>query len=167
MALSRYLRPIEYAGIDPSLARSVPPSILTEVSKEVKKAEAEAQPKKRGTYLTFTAKEKVRVATYGSINGAHAAVKRFSKEFAKDLKENTVRDWIKAYQKELQRKRTLADIGDELAVKELPMKKRGRPCLLRENLDAEVQTILKAMRQSGAVVNTSIAIATATGVVSK
>ena len=47
------------------------------------------------------------------------------------------------------------------------MKKRGRPCLLRENLDAEVQTILKAMRQSGAVVNTSIAIATATGVVSK
>ena len=47
------------------------------------------------------------------------------------------------------------------------MKKRGRPCLLRENLDTEVQTILKAMHQSGAVVNTSIAIATATGVVSK
>ena len=92
MALSRYLCPIEDAGIDPSLARSVPPSILTEVSKEVKKAEAEARPKKRGMYLTFTAKEKARVATYGSINGARAAVKRFSKEFAKDLKENTVRE---------------------------------------------------------------------------
>ena len=91
MALSRYLCPIEYAGIDPSLARSIPPSILTEVSKEVKKAEAEVRPKKRGTYLTFTAKEKARVATYGSINGARAAVKRFSKEFAKALKENTVR----------------------------------------------------------------------------
>ena len=67
LSLSRYLRPIEYAGIDPSLPRSVPPSILTEVNKEVKKAKAEARPKKRGTYLTFTAKEKARVATYGSI----------------------------------------------------------------------------------------------------
>ena len=43
MALFRYLRPIENAGIDPSLARSVHPSILTEVSKEVKKTEAEAK----------------------------------------------------------------------------------------------------------------------------
>ena len=75
MALSHYLHPIEHAGIDPPLARSVPPSILTEVSKEVKKAEAEARPKKRGTYLTFTAKEKARVATYGSINGASGVTK--------------------------------------------------------------------------------------------
>ena len=81
MTLSCYLRPINYTGIDPSLARSVPPSILTEVSKEVKKAEAEERPKKRGTYLTFTAKEKARVATYGSINRARAAVERFSKEY--------------------------------------------------------------------------------------
>ena len=65
------------------------------------------------------------------------------------------------------RKCKLAYIGDELAVKEFPMNKWGRPCLLSENLDAEVQTILKAMRQSGAVVNTSSAVATATGVVSK
>ena len=78
-----------------------------------------------------------------------------------------MRDWIEAYQKELWRKRTLADIGDELKVKELPMRKWGRPCLLRGSLDAEVQTILKAMCQSGAVVNTSIAVATATGAVSK
>ena len=74
-SLSLSIHPIEYAGIDPSLARSVPPSILTEVSKEVKKAEAEARPKKRGTYLTFTAKEKARVATYGSINGASRVTK--------------------------------------------------------------------------------------------
>ena len=56
-----------------------------------------------------TAEEKARVATYGSINGA-CAIKHFSKELGKDLKENMVRDWIKAYQ-ELRRKRTLADIG--------------------------------------------------------
>ena len=100
MGLYRYLHPIENASIDPSLLRSVPPSVLTEGSKEVKKVEA--RPKKRGTYLTVAAKEKARVTTYGSVNGACAALKCFSKELGKDLKENTLRDWIKAYQKELQ-----------------------------------------------------------------
>ena len=64
MAQCRYLHPIEKAGIDPSLSRSVPPFVLTKVSKKVKKAEARL---KRGTYLTVAAEEKVRVATYGSI----------------------------------------------------------------------------------------------------
>lgn len=39
-------------------------------------------------------------------------------------------------------------------------KRWGRPCLLGEKIDTEVQTILRAMRDNGAVVNTSIAIAT-------
>ena len=46
-------------------------------------------------------------------------------------------------------------------------KKRGKPFLLGDKIDAEVQTILRAMRESGAVVNTSITIATGTGVVRK
>ena len=74
--------------------------MLTEGSKEVKKAEA--RPKKRGTYLTIATEENARVAMYGSVSGTRAAVKRFSKEHGKDLKENTLRDWIKAYQRELQ-----------------------------------------------------------------
>ena len=61
MALYCYLCPIENAGIDPSLSRSVPPSVLTEVSKEVK--EVEVRPKKRSTYLTVTAEEKAKVTT--------------------------------------------------------------------------------------------------------
>ena len=100
MGLYRYLHPIKNAGINPSLSRSVPPFVLTEGRKEVKKAEA--QPMKCGTYLTVATEEKARVATYGSVNGARAAVKCFSKELGEDLKENTLREWIKAYQKELQ-----------------------------------------------------------------
>ena len=41
----------------------------------------------------------------------------------------------------------------------VPGKIRGRPFLLGVTVDAEVQAILRAMRDSGAVVNTSIAIA--------
>ena len=48
MALYRYLCPIKNASIDPSLSQSVPPSVLTKVSKEVKKAEA--RPKKCSAY---------------------------------------------------------------------------------------------------------------------
>ena len=53
---------------------AIRPSFHTHRSQQ--SGEAEMRPKKHGTYLTFTAKEKARVATYGGINGARAAVKR-------------------------------------------------------------------------------------------
>ena len=101
---------------------------------------------------------------YGSTNGVRTTVKRFGKE----LKENMVSDRVKAYESELQRRPTSTEIGDgSLAVTKLLSKKWGRPLLLGKKIDTEVQTILRAMRDSGAVFNTSIAIATSTGVVHK
>ena len=166
MALFKYLRPVE-SPLDPQgpLSQAVPCAVISEVNQELKKAEATL--KKRGRYLSFTAEQKAQVAKCGSTNGVRAAVKRFSKEFEKELKENTVRDWVKAYSRELGRKRTSTEIGDDLVVTELPGKKRGRPFLLGEKIDSEVQTIIRSMRDNGAVVNTSIAFATATGVVNK
>ena len=153
MALFRYLRPFDSAlDLQGPLSQAVPHVVIEEVSKEVKKAEA--QPKKRGQYLLFTAEEKVQVARYASTNGVRAAVRHFSVKFGKDLKENTVRDWVKAYNKELQSKSASTEIGDDLAVMKLPSKRRGRPCLWGERIDIEVQTILRAMHDNGAVVNT-------------
>ena len=83
------------------------------------------------------------------------------------LKENTVRDWSKSYQRELQNKRRSAKPGCDVVVSQLPSKRYGRPLLLGEKIDAEIQTIIEAMRDNGAVVNTSIAIAIAIGVVRK
>ena len=166
MALFRYLRPVD-SVLDPHgpLLNAVPRGVIEEVNQELKKAET--QPRKRGRYLFFTAEEKAKVARYGSSHGVLAAVKRFSREFEKDLKENTVRDWVKAYNKELRSKCASTETGGDLAVTKLPSKKRGRPFLLGEKVDREVQTIIRTMRDHGAVVNTSITIATATGVVRK
>ena len=50
-------------------------------------------------------------------------------------------------------------------VTELPSKKKGRPLLLGEKLDQQVKTYLHALRSSGAVVNTAIALARAQGIV--
>ena len=43
------------------------------------------RPKKHSTYLTVIVEEKTRVETYGSVNRANAAVKRFSKELGTGL----------------------------------------------------------------------------------
>ena len=92
MALYRYFRPAD--GVLDSkgpLSGTIAPSVLAEVNKEVKSV-AGAQKKKRGLYLFFTPEEKARVAQYaGGIHGVRAAIRRFSCEFGKELKENTVR----------------------------------------------------------------------------
>jgi len=50
-------------------------------------------------------------------------------------------------------------------VKELPPKKRGRPLLVGNVLDAQVQLYLKELQNNGAVINTAIVMATAEGLV--
>ena len=91
MTLYRWFCPVDVV-LDPKgpLSHTVPPNVITEVNKEVKNA---SQTKKRGSYLSFTAKEEVLVAKYGSTNKVRAAV---SNELGEYLKESTVRDWVKA-----------------------------------------------------------------------
>ena len=50
---------------------------------------------------------------------------------------------------------------------QLPQGKIGRPLLLGETLDQQVQAYLHMLRDSGGVINTSIAIAAATGIIRK
>ena len=77
------------------------------------------KPKKPSQYFSFTAEEKAQVARYASTNGVCAAVRYFRVKFDKDLKENTMRDWVKAYNKELRSKSASTEIGDDLAVMKL------------------------------------------------
>ena len=50
---------------------------------------------------------------------------------------------------------------------EIPEKKRGRPCLLSDELDKQVQSYLLQLRDNGSVVNTNVAIACALGLYSE
>lgn len=52
-----------------------------------------------------------------------------------------------------------------MTIKTLPEKKHGRPLLLGEELDTQVQAYIKSMREGGAVINTAITIAYAEGIV--
>lgn len=96
-----------------SLVQVVPHAVLDEVNNGMKD-KSEKQMRKRGLYLSSTAKEKLHVAKHGSSYRVCAVVKCFSKGIGKDLNENTVRIWVKAYNKELRRKCSLTEIRGNL-----------------------------------------------------
>ena len=54
---------------------------------------------------------------------------------------------------------------NKIDIDELPTKKRGRPFLLGEDLDRQVQAYLTHLRSTGLLVNTAITLGVAEGIV--
>ena len=122
MALLKYLHPLDEMP-DPSgpLSSVIPSKTIVEVNKVVR--EAKMKEKKRGEYTRLTQKEKA-IGKYASEHGVTKTVKRYSD---KDVKESSIRDWKKMYEKELRDKCKGAEPGETIVVDVLPVKKRGRP----------------------------------------
>ena len=120
---------------------------------------------RRGAYLKISAKDKAVIGEYASKNGVAAAIRHFKKtERFLSLKETSVCGWRDAYCRELatqSRKRS----GSPISVVELPVKRRGRPLLLGEEMEREVQSFIKSSRELGIAVSTAVVMATARGVV--
>ena len=121
-----------------------------------------ADPAKRQSYLKISSEQKAFIARYAANHGIVNAIRRFSKDFPENsLKESTIRGWKKAYLKELP---LLKKAGKDMGIEKLPEKKTGRPLMLGETLDKEVQAYIQETRKVGGVVNARIAIACATGI---
>ncbi len=69
-----------------------------------------------------------------------------------------------AYAKGVQQKRRAEDEGEIAA---LPLRKRGRPLLIGQDLDTKVQLYLRKVRDSGGAVSARIAMAAARGILLK
>ena len=86
-----------------------------------------------------------------------------------NLKRTSVRNLKSKYLGELSRKRKLfesTDSDDSVKdITELQPRKRGRPVLLREELDQKVQTLINELRNKGGNVNLRIVRALGKGVV--
>ena len=74
-----------------------------------------------------------------------------------------MRSWVGKLKSEQTRKRKAGD--SHLTVTKLPSSKRGRPLMLGERLDSEVQSYIKALQNEGGVVTTPVVLAIATAVV--
>ena len=167
MALFRYFKREKGNLPDPHgpLARSVPSTSIAAANSEVSTAidTASRNSGKRGHYEKYTPQQKAMIGKTAAEHGVAASVRRYMKDFP-NLKENTVRDWRNAHRLEL--KKRGRNRGEEsINITELPQKKRGRPLLLGEELDKQVQAYLTSFRESGAVVNTAITMACAEGIV--
>ena len=118
MALLKYLRPVDELLIStgsPSCSMS-----STAIAESNRKLQVKG--KKRGQYLKVSREDKAIIGKYASENGVSRAVRYFKE---KDLKESSIRDWKKAYEKEVNEKCKFAKPGETVIVKALSTKKRG------------------------------------------
>ena len=154
---------------------TLPSSKISAVNKEVAKVlppagetgpvdeDADHSKKSRGPYVKLTQREKAEIGKNAAEHGVASTLRKFAKKHP-GLKKSTVKLWQDAYKKELKIK--VRDPGNAIIeVEELPMKKRGRPFLLGEKLDQQVKQYVTTLRENGAVINTSIVVACAAGVV--
>ena len=118
--------------------------------------------KSRGRYQHLTPAQKFKIGKRASELGVTNALRYYKSTFPKlALKETSVRRFKNLFQQSSKRPRS--DSSEELS--ELPNKKMGRPLLIGEELDRQVQEYLRYLREQGSAVNSAIAIATAEGVV--
>ena len=116
------------------------------------------QKRKHGEYKTYSSELRLKIGKYGATHGVTKAARYFSKELGKHINESTVRGMVKAYQKELA-------TGEAEEISSLPPSKRGRPLMLGDQLDDAVIEHLQSIRTEGGVINSTIVVATATGIV--
>ena len=108
------------------------------------------------------------IGEYANNHGVTATMRHFKRtgQF-RDFKESSVRGWRDAYSrtykhlKQESRKRP----GSPVKVEELPEKRRGRPLLLGEEMEREVQCFIKASRELGTAISSEVVMGIATGVV--
>ena len=145
------------------LARFMPSNSIQEANKAVSKTDGHGSIVKRKGYQEVSLELKTKIAKYALVNGVQSAVNKFKNKVPNPPRNwhNTVRDWKEGYQQELLRKRKVGSLEDVV----LPVKKRGRPLLVGEILDKQVQMYIKELQKGHCIVNTAILISAAQGIV--
>lgn len=105
----------------------------------------------------YSPSQRADIGRYAAIHGTAAASRFFTRKLQMNVSETTVSSIKKAYKGE---KRMTED--DDVWL--LPPKKRGRPLVLGERLDAKVQLYLQKVREHGGIISSRIAMAAATGI---
>lgn len=121
----------------------------------------------RGKYNDYSPEERALIGKYTAENGPAKAVRRFSKP-GRSLPETTARRLKSEYLLKMNEMVKRGGKNDEEVVpvvKSLPTKDQGRPLLLGQELDKSVQDYVNALRKVGGVVNTTIVVAAAEGIV--
>ena len=144
------------------LSESIPSQVIKEANEIVKQSTQNGSTKlSRGTYLKFTPTQQAQAAKYAIENGNQAAIHRYSKEFCTEIKESIPSTWKSKYLNEIKEhhKARAYDKSGEIVVSSLPSKKRGRPLLLGDELDKQVQSYVRATHDGKGAVTTTVVLA--------
>lgn len=114
-------------------------------------------------YIKWTDKNRYDVGKYASEHGNAAAVRNFKKGFP-NIKESTVREFKKRYEKQIQEDKKKHLQPSKEIVKYHT--KTGRPLLLGK-FDTMIRKYVEAMSNRGAVITWSIANSAATALIKK
>ena len=181
MALCKYLKKIEpedkrNSGEDSSsLSRKDVEMAGREVRRVLEESATVARQRsvphgRRGKYNCYSPEERASIGKYAAENGATRAAKHFSCTLGQTVNESTARRLKGEYLLKVQvmvaaNSKKGASDNTVPVVKSLPLKPQGRPVLLGVELDMAVQQYVQALRTAG-VVNTTIVMAAAMGIVS-
>ena len=147
-----------------ALSASVSPAVIKGANKAVMSESSEKKSKRRGSYAKFSPEQQAAIGKYASLNGNQVVIRHFSKQLEVELKVTSVQTWKTKYLAKLSRK-CKADETNDLNINWLPVKKRGRPLFLGQNLDSQVKSYIQTLHEGGGVVTTSIAMAAAMAIV--
>ena len=159
MSLRRWLTSSSSEDTTPSfLPRGDSGSCTDAANKVVVKAMETESKRKRGEYHHYSVELWAKVAKYTCEFGNKAAVNKYSTELGYTVSEATVRNFKRAY---LER---LKSTPDPDTITSLPTAAHGRPLLIGRFGD-DVYDYITRLRQSGGVVNSTILIAAAKGII--
>lgn len=110
----------------------------------------------------YTPEVRAEIGKYASQHGSGAASAFFTRKLKRKVRQSTVHSIKIAYLECVRQKRTADSSDDDVA--ELHPKKRGRPLLLGDCVEQQLQLYLKKIREHGGVVTASVVVAAARGI---
>ena len=163
MALLKYFKPRQNDSLpDHKSCPSLTAKELKSANDSVSNCHVKSTDRQK--YSAYSAEERAQIGKYAAENGPTRASKYFSKILKKNVPEPTARRFRAEYVKKLEELSKNTN-GSPVVLKALPTKARGRPLLLGPDLDSAVKEYVESTRKVGGVVNTTLVMAGAEGIV--
>ena len=167
-----------------TLSKSIPSSAIRMANDGVLKlgissataSNYSGKPRPNG-YLMLTSTQRCEIGKRAAAHGVTASLRYYANKYPRlPLTETSVRRFKNLYKEAVKKKldevkkaqaSSAQDTTDnpDCVVHELPRMKSGRPLLLRDELDDQVQEYIKELRSRGTAVSSSVVIAAAEGII--
>ena len=146
------------------LSKVIPSSTIAVANEKVSTIDKMSRKASRMPYLHLTGAQKYQVGKRAAEFGTSNTLQYYAWHFPNvPLKETSVRRFKSQYLSKLNKKKP-GECSQDDEVGELPSKKMGRPLLIGEEADRQLQEHVRYLRATRSAVNTTVVIASAEGI---